>query len=353
MRNTDLFDNYLNGKLGAEEVVDFEGRLSSDEVFAKAFNEHKALIDALNEHREIENLKSRMNLIHEKEFGGDAKVISINKKESFFARYGKTALVAASTAFIVVMSTIAIVSPGVRNQINQFTELGLKLQASNEAIVEGIKEGSQKPKHAPANMEGSAFALNNAGYIITSLHMIKDADSIFIENKLIERTLAKLVLTDASLDLAVLKIENKEAVKNWNVPFSLSEKSMDIGEKVFTLGYPRKDIVYGEGSLSSLSGYSNDTTMYQVSIPVNPGNSGSPLLDEQGNIIGVIRGKVTNAEGTGFAIKSGAILRSIRALGADSIRVSNKKLMPKGIKRTEQVKRINPYVFNVLVYKND
>ena len=112
-------------------------------------------------------------------------------------------------------------------------------------------------------------------------------------------------------------------------------------------------MVYGEGSLSSLSGYSNDTTMYQISIPVNPGNSGGPLLDEQGNVIGIVRGKITSAEGTGFAIKSAEIIKSINTLSADSIQTTNKKAGLKGIKRTEQIKRINPYVFNVLVYKKD
>ncbi|MBA3665385.1 MAG: serine protease [Bacteroidetes bacterium] len=353
MRNTDLFDNYLNGNLGTQETSDFESRLAADEVFANAFNEHKTLIAALKEHNEIEKLKSQMNLIHEKEFGGDAKVISINKKDSFIRHYGKTALVAASTALIVVLGTVAVLTPGVQQTSNQITELGLKLKASNEAIVEGIKEGSQKPVHAPANMEGSAFALNNAGYIITSYHIINGADSVFVENKGLERTLAKVVLTDPRLDLAVLKIDNKEVTKNWNVPFSLSGKTTDIGEKVFTLGYPRKDMVYGEGALSSLSGYSNDTTMYQVSIPVNPGNSGSPLLDDQGNVIGLIRGKVTSAEATGFAVKSIEIIRSIHDQGADSIRTSGKKPMAKGLKRSDQIKRINPYVFNILVYKND
>jgi S1-C subfamily serine protease len=162
---------------------------------------------------------------------------------------------------------------------------------------------------------------------------------------------AKVVLTDPKLDLAVLKIENKEITKNWQVPFSFNEKATDIGEKVFTLGYPRKDMVYGEGALSSLSGFSNDTSMYQISIPVNPGNSGGPLLDEQGNVIGVIRGKITNAEATGFAIKSREIVKSLSVLSNDSIKTgSSRKPVLKGIKRTEQIKRINPYVFNVLVY---
>jgi len=127
---------------------------------------------------------------------------------------------------------------------------------------------------------------------------------------------------------------------------------------VFTLGYPREEMVYGEGSVSSLSGYSNDTSMYQISIPVNPGNSGGPLLDEQGNVIGVIRGKITSAEATGFAVKANQIIQSIENNGAESVKqdllpLANKKSGLKGLKRSDQIKRINPYVFNVLVYKAD
>lgn len=353
MRSTDLFDDYLNGKLSENEAADFEIRLNSDVVFANAFNQHKTLVNFLTENNEINNLKAQLNTIHEKEFGADAKIISINRKETFIKRYGKTAMVAAGTALAVVFGAVAVLGLGIQKTSNQITELGLKLTATNEAIVEGIKEGSQKPAHAPANMEGSAFALNNSGYIITSLHMINGADSVFIENKVFDRTSAKVILTDPKLDLAVLKIENKELYKNWQVPYSLNTKLADVGEKVFTLGYPRKDMVYGEGSLSSLSGFFNDTTMYQISIPVNPGNSGGPLLDDQGNIIGVIRGKITNAEATGFAVKSGEIIKSIRTIGGDSILTANKKPATKGLKRTEQIKRINPYVFNVLVYKRD
>lgn len=352
MRNIDLFDAYLNGSLNADEKRQFENRLASEDVFAKAFSQHANLLQALTEDSEVDSLRAQLNKIHEEEFGSDAKIISI-KNESPFKHYTKTALVAASTALIVVFSAIAVLSPGVQEKSNKITELGLIQKAANSAIVEGIKEVSQKPVLAPANLEGSAFAINNAGYIITSLHMINGADSVFVENRSFPRSTAKVVLTDPRLDIAILQIENKDAVKNWQVPFSLSGKSTDVGEKVFTLGYPRKDIVYGEGSLSSLSGYSNDTTMYQVSIPVNPGNSGGPLLDDQGNVIGVIRGKIANAEGTGFAIKSAEILRALRTIGADSIRTSARKPMAKGLKRTEQIKRINPYVFNVLVYKKD
>ncbi len=358
MKNVDLFDNYLNGKLSANDKINFETELNTDVVIAKAFNEHKELLDALREHDEVLKLKAQLKDIHTKEFEGDAKIISINKEETFAKRYGKTAMVAASTALIAVLGTVAVLSTGgyfLKQQSNEITDLKrdiIELKASSEAIVEGI---TRTPKiiYAPANLEGSAFAFNNNGYIVTSLHMIKGADSVFIENNTLERTLTKVVLTDPKLDLALLKIVNADINKNWQVPFSFSEKRTDVGEKVFTLGYPRKDMVYGEGSLSSLSGYSNDTTMYQISIPVNPGNSGGPLLDEQGNVIGVVRGKITSAEGTGFAIKSVEIIKSISAQSADSIQITNKKASLKGIKRTEQIKRINPYVFNVLVYKKD
>ncbi len=360
MRNTDLFDDYLNDKLNAGEKASFENTLHTDAIFAKAFAEHKSLIDALKHYSETQELHAQLKQIHEKEFAGDAKIISINK-ETFAKRYGKTVMVAASTALIAVLSTVAALSTGgviLKKQNDEITDLKKEvygIKNSQEAIVEGIKQGAEnmvksKAVYAPANFEGSAFALNNNGYIVTSLHMITGADSVFVQNATTERALAKVVMIDAKLDLAVLKIENNDVIKNWQVPFSFTGKVTDVGEKVFTLGYPRKDMVYGEGSLSSLSGYYNDTTMYQISIPVNPGNSGGPLLDEQGNVIGIIRGKINSAEATGFAIKSIAIIKSINTLSADSIQITNKKSLLKGLKRVEQIKRINPYVFNVLVY---
>jgi len=234
----------------------------------------------------------------------------------------------------------------------------MELKASSDGIVEGIAKGSKKSLYAPANLEGSAFAINNNGYIVTSFHMVNGADSIFIQNSTTERTLTKLIASDSKLDLAVLQVQNQDVCKAWQIPFSLKDKPADMGEKVFTLGYPRKEIVYNEGSLSALSGYSNDTNMYQISIPVNPGNSGGPLLDDNANIIGVIRGKITGAEATGFAIKANEIIRSIQDMNAldatSTISLNNtKKQNLKNLKRSEQIKKINPYVFNVLVYKKD
>jgi serine protease Do len=361
MRSTDLFDHYLKGELNEQEKQEFETRLAGDPVFSEAFRKHKTIISALQQHDEREQIRNKMKQIHSEEFGSEARILPL-EKDNFARRYGRTVMVAASTALIAVLSTVAILSAGgyllIQNN-KGLQELEKKvddLKYSQDAIVEGIIVGAEniksKVKYAPANYEGSAFAYNNNGYVVTSYHVVHGADSVFLQNTGMERTAAKVVITDPKLDLAVLKLQDENAYKSWQLPFSLTEKSADIGEKIFTLGFPRKDMVYGEGSLSSLSGYSNDTCMYQISIPVNPGNSGGPILDENGNVIGVIRGKISDAEATGFAVKSSEILHSVNKLGGDTIQAGGKKSALKNLKRTEQIRKINPYVFNVLVYKN-
>jgi serine protease Do len=360
MRNTDLFDDYLLGRMSREEKNEFESRLNSDPVFSQAFGEHREMVELIRAEDEQKQLREMLKSIHEKEIGTQARIISF-KEENRIQRLGKNVAMAAGVGLVAVLSTLLLLSTGgylLKKQGNDITDLKrevTELKYTRDNIVEAIVKVAEKPKYAPANFEGTGFALNNKGYLLTSWHMVKDADSVFIENSSTSRCLTRVVFSDPKIDIAILKIDNKEVIKNWQVPFVFSNRPCDLGEKIFTLGYPRKDVVYGEGSLSSLK-YNNDSSMYQISIPVNPGNSGGPLLDEQGNVIGVVRGKIANAEATGFAVKSSEIIKTINELAADSTKdelslKAGKKNTLKGNKRNEQIKRINSYVFNVMVYK--
>ncbi len=355
MKDEKLFDAYLEGALNSEERAAFEERLEQEELFKRAFEAHRALVADLV-------LLNKRLVIKEQVKASRARVMPA-KSDAGRLFYLRTTGVAAATAFVAVMSTILVLSKGgylLTSRSNQITELNRKvgeLRASNEGIVEGITR-SKKRTYAPANLEASAFALNNKGYILTSFHAVRSADSIYLRNSNMEPVAAEVVYTDPSIDLAILKLKSDSVINTWRIPYNVRSVAPDIGEKVFTLGYPRKDMVYGEGSLSSLSGYGNDTAMFQISIPVNPGNSGSPLLDEFGQVIGVIRGKESSAEGTGFAVKMSQILSSVEkngseALKADLLKSTTKKSSIRQLRRPDQIKKINPYVFNVLVYKKD
>jgi S1-C subfamily serine protease len=131
------------------------------------------------------------------------------------------------------------------------------------------------------------------------------------------------------------------------LPYSIPKNTAELGEQIFTLGYPREEVVYGEGYLSAKSGYSGDTTSYQISISVNPGNSGGPVINKNGEVIGIISSKETNADGVVFAIKSKNIYKALEEIKtSESIKLPSVATI-KGIDRVHQIKKIEDCVFMV------
>jgi len=118
------------------------------------------------------------------------------------------------------------------------------------------------------------------------------------------------------------------------------------------MGYPRNDIVYGNGYIASKTGYNGDTLSCQITIPANKGNSGSPVLNKNGEVIGILSKKENTVEGAAFALRSKYIFEAVNELQKDSS-YKNIKLPVastlKGKERTQQVNSISGFVFMVKV----
>ena len=134
---------------------------------------------------------------------------------------------------------------------------------------------------------GTGFIITRDGYILTCHHVIKNANEVQI--KVGRNTFpAEIIRDDPYNDLALLKINGSHSA----IAFS-SKLSAEMGQEVFTIGYPNPIIQgmsakFTEGTISSLTGFQDDLRLYQISVPVQPGNSGGPLLDANGNVLGVI-----------------------------------------------------------------
>jgi serine protease Do len=359
MRNIDLFDNYIFNRQSSDDRKLFEERLVSDETFNKEFTDHNAFVTLLQEYAKQQELKKQLDTVYSEEFG-KPNMVSI-KPNSFYERYGKTIGMAASVAFIAVSITLALLASGgylIQKHNTSITNLSKEVQelkTMQEGIIDGIMSVKPANKRAlNANIEGTGFALNNKGYFVTSLHMVKGADSVFVLDNEQNTYSAHVVVTDNRLDIAILKIEKDAAAKFADLPYSFKNTNVDLGEKVFTLGFPSDEIVYSEGALSSVNG-GGDTAMYQISVPINPGNSGGPLFDEQGNVIGIIKSKNRSAEATGFAVKSSYLMQLIKNNETETLKneltVNSKRNGLKNLKRSEQIKRITPCVYNIKVFK--
>jgi serine protease Do len=354
---TNLIDAYLRGELSAEELSDFQQRRDSDPAFDLKVVEHEVLVGHLNEYGQRIKLTAAMNAIHE-DIDVDALVRELKPElplvHRLWRKYRVSTAVAATVALIAVFGTLF--STGYFNEKASESFLRREINTMKRAQHALLKNINDKPKRGPVDpgqFGGTGFALSSNGYVVTNYHVVKGADSIYVQNSAGESYKAKLLYQDPSYDLAVLHITDPAFKDLAALPYTFKKSASNVGEGVYTVGFPKDDLVYNEGYVSSKNGLAGDTVAYQVSIPVNPGNSGGPLLDSKGNVVGVINRKQTLVEGVAFAVKSNYLLKSIEAIPPDSLDEQltlNKRNSLAGLRRDEQFKKIEPYIFMVKVY---
>ncbi|TXH56452.1 MAG: trypsin-like serine protease [Desulfurellales bacterium] len=185
-------------------------------------------------------------------------------------------------------------------------------QDSGEGIIESRPEAT-----------GSGFFITDDGYLITNHHVADQGRvmRVLTTNGTIP---AKVVKVDKSNDLALLKADGKFV----SLPVAFS-KSVRLGATVATVGFPNIGLQgfspkLAKGEIASLAGIQDDARHFQISVPIQPGNSGGSLVDERGNVVGVVVAKLSQnaalatsgalAENVNYAVKSSYLLSFLESL---------------------------------------
>ena len=376
-----LFEAYQRGELAAGARANLEARLGGEPRLHQYYTDYLEMTGTLTAYGERRRIRHTIAGLHTAMLAAEATPaaepalkatvnprLRISRTEQklreFWNGHRATMGIAASVAVLAVFSTLLgldawrtanIPTAGVVRSLRREVA---QIRQSQNALIHRVaqKGGPVLPAVRDNKFSGTGFALTAEGYLVTSAHVIQGADSLLVESRDHQRYHAETVYSDVKHDLAILRIKDSRFSTFGRLPYTFKDGQADLGERVYTLGYPREDVVYGEGALSARSGFGGDTAFYQVSIPLNPGNSGGPLLDGQGNLIGVVSSRQDDVLGAAFATKSSYLVHLVDSLKnhqpADPYHLPRTNTLA-GAGRAQQVKRLQDFVFVVKVYEKD
>lgn len=185
-----------------------------------------------------------------------------------------------------------------------------------------LNQSGSITQQSSGKSSGTGFFVSSNGYIITNNHVVEGARNIKVtkvNGDSYKKYNAKVEVSDKQNDLAIIKITDPSFSSIGSLPYTFKFMAANVGEDCFVLGYPLvstmgTDIKLTNGVISSRTGFNGSVSEYQMSAPVQPGNSGGPLFDKNGNIIGVVCAKHTGAENAGYAVKASYIRNLVELL---------------------------------------
>jgi S1-C subfamily serine protease len=360
-------ERYLRGDMTADEQIYFEDLRKTNPEIDQLVVEHTLFLQQIETFAERKNFKAELHHIHadltEK---GEIKPAKLEGKAKVIYLWNRYRRVAAIAACIAIVTTLFVsmlvntVSPKADSATVQ--QLGRQIKDLRDKQVKSDKEVNNiksdlKDKMAgakiPFRTAGTGFIIDGKGYMVTNAHIVRNAKNIFVINNSNDQFRANVVFTDVAKDIAILKIADEDFKPITTLPYGIRKSSTDVAEPIYTLGFPRNEIVYSEGYLSVRTGFNGDTLSCQLGIAANPGNSGGPVFNHDGEVIGILSTKETEAEGVAFAIQSRYIFNVIEQLKKSDTSFQKVKVPVKstlgGMNKTQQVKRIEDFVYMVKV----
>ena len=199
---------------------------------------------------------------------------------------------------------------------------------------------------------GTGIFVTNDGHLITNAHVVKDCLEIRVGTGSGNFEVGSVVAKDPTNDLALLKVNAKPS-KVGALRFGVR-----VGENVEAFGYPLSQVLatsgnFTTGNVTALAGLGDDSRFYQISAPVQPGNSGGPLLDEDGNLVGIVSSKLNvwseiKAQGdipekVNFAIKASAAAQFLQDNGV-KFQIGEATQAMKGPDLADEAKALSAYV---------
>ncbi len=170
---------------------------------------------------------------------------------------------------------------------------------------------------------GTGFFITDDGFLVTCSHVVTGARSFRVKTTS-GIVPARLIKQDSVNDIAVLKIAGTVRA----IPVALN-RNVKLGDAVFTIGFPNPDSQglepkFTRGEISSLKGVRDDPRCFQISVPVQPGNSGGALVDELGNVVGVVSARLNDAaayqssgalpQNVNYAVKSSLLQEFLKGI---------------------------------------
>ncbi|HYE53653.1 MAG TPA: serine protease [Chitinophagaceae bacterium] len=357
----DAVERYIRGEMDSQERVYFEQLRKTNPEVDQLVVEHTIFLNQMQKFGEHKQFKASLHEVHNSLFeaGVIKEEVPKTKVIDLFRRHKKMLGVAASIAGFIAIAISGMVSykshQDTEAKVQQLKRYFDNNLAAKTAQVRNEMEAriGKAPENTPVKSGGTSFLIDGKGLLVTNAHVVKDATSLIVQNTKTQEFRARTIYVNPVTDLAILQIVDNDFKPIGSLPYGIRKSSASLGEPLFTLGFPRDEIVYNEGYMSAKTGFKGDTLTCQIGVAANPGNSGGPVFNKYGEVIGIINTRETKAEGVVFAVTAKNLFTSLEELKKDTayqhIKLPTSSSV-RNLDRPSQVTKIEECIFMVKSY---